>query len=57
MELLNKEILTLEELELVEESQEVTNVEDCGMSGNKVGYHWYNVTLVDGGEHSIYTEG
>ena len=54
--LLEKEILTFEELETIEQSQEVANVEDCGMSGYKVGCHLWNVTLSNGDEYEVYTK-
>lgn len=56
MELLEKKFLSLEELEQVEESPEVQSVEDCGMSGQYNGKHWYNVLLQDNSEYDIYTD-
>lgn len=56
-ELLEKKILTVEELEELEGSPEVTNVENNGHSGigdinNLV---WYTIT-VNGEEYSVYAE-
>lgn len=57
MELIEKKILTVEELEELEGSPEVTNIENNGHSG--IGYInnlvWYTVT-VDGEEYSVYAE-
>lgn len=55
MKLLDKMFLTLEELKIVEENQEVEFIEYFGMSKGKDGYHWYNVTLKNKEEYSIYT--
>jgi len=41
---LSNEVITLEELAKIEESEVVEMVEDCGMSG-KNGKHWYCVKL------------
>jgi len=54
MELLEKKIITLEELQEIEEHEQVTNVENCGNSGKNIGYIWYNVATEDGEEHDIY---
>lgn len=52
--LLEKEIVTLKELEEIEQHEQVTNVEDCGMSGKYVGKHWYVITTEDQEEYNIY---
>lgn len=54
-ELVEKELLTLEEMEKIEEMDVVTNVEDNGMSGNHIGYHWYTVVTEDG-EYDVYVK-
>ena len=53
LELLEKEFLTLEELEVVEEDTDVLEVQDNGMSGQHYGKHWYTVVLEDK-EYDIY---
>ena len=55
MKLLNKVLLTLEELKIVEENEEVEFIEYFGISIEKNGYRWYNVTLKNREEYSIYT--
>ena len=53
-ELLNKEFVTLEELEIIGEDTEVLEVQDNGMSGSYYGKHWYTVVLEDNTEYDIY---
>ena len=55
IELLEKEIVSIGELEEIEYFLEVTEVENCGNSGSKVGYNWFNVKTVDG-EYSVYVD-
>ena len=55
MELVEKEILSYEEMEELEEMEEVIEVEDCGMSGKHVGMHWWNVK-VGNTEFDVYTD-
>lgn len=54
MELIEKELLTLEEMEEIEEMAEVFT-EDNGMSGQHIGYHWYTVKA-SGEEYDIYVK-
>lgn len=54
--LLEKKFITLEELEEIEESIDVQEVQNCGMSGNYIGKHWYNIVLIDGQESAVYTD-
>lgn len=53
--LLEKEIVTLEELEIIEEDMEVLEVQDNGLSGASglEGKHWYTVILEDR-EYDVY---
>ena len=53
-ELLEKEFVTAEELETIEESNEVVRVENNGSSGLHVGYNWLTVALENGEEYDIY---
>lgn len=53
MNLVNKEMVTLEELTTILESEYVTNLEDCGMSGRYYGKHWY-VATIDNEEYDLY---
>lgn len=46
--------VTLEELEVIEESPDVKKVEDMGTSGLHPHMHWMIVTLNDGEEISVY---
>jgi len=53
--LIEKEIVTLEELEKIEAFEEVAEIENYGNSVNKVGYTWFNVKTIDG-EYSVYAD-
>ena len=55
MKLLDKVLLTLEELKIVEENEEVEFIEYFGISLEKNGYRWYSVTLKNREEYNIYT--
>ena len=54
LETLEKEFVTLEELEAIEEHEDVTQTESCGNSGRHVGWKWYNVVLKNEEEYSDY---
>lgn len=54
-ELVEKEILSYEEMEELEEMEEVVEVEDCGISGQYAGKHLWNVKTEED-EYSVYTE-
>ena len=54
LETLEKEFVTLEELEAIEEHEDVTQTESCGNSGRYVDFQWYNVVLKNGEEYSVY---
>ena len=51
--LLDKQFLTIEEMEEIEEHTQVINTENCGNSGNHIGYIWHTVATIDG-EYNIY---
>lgn len=44
---MDNEVITIEQMEELEESEFVTDVENCGGSGYYVGKQLYCVTLVD----------
>ena len=52
--LLNTKFVTSEELELIEEDENVLSVEDNGMSGKNLGYHWYTVMTKEKNIYDIY---
>ncbi|BDR74332.1 hypothetical protein K144316041_p21710 (plasmid) [Clostridium tetani] len=54
MELLEKEFVTVEELEKIEEHEQVEETEFCGASGKHIGHNWYNITLINKEEYNIY---
>lgn len=56
MELLEKEILTLEELEFIEEHGYVAHVDNLGNSSKHVGKIWYAVSLENGKDYDVYVE-
>ena len=56
LEKFDGEIVTEEQFREIEEHEEVTAVENCGVSGKYYGCIWYNVVFDDGEEISIYTE-
>jgi hypothetical protein len=56
MRLLEKKFINLNELEEIEEDKNVITVDDCGMSGNYIGKHWYAVVLNNEEEYNVYTE-
>lgn len=53
--LLNKENLTEEELDTILEDGDVTDVEECGMSGQYVGMNW-TAFKYKGTEYNMYTK-
>ena len=53
LELIEKEILTEEELK---ELTEVNEYEDLGASGHSIGCRWYVIKEEDGEEHSVYVK-
>lgn len=55
IELVEKEIITLEELQEVEEMENIT-VEDNGMSGRNIGCHWYTAITEDKEEFDLYVK-
>jgi len=55
-ELLEKQVLTEEELNEVLESDEIEHWENCGNSGLHVGYIWYSVQAIDGNEYDLYSK-
>lgn len=54
IKLLEKEFITLEELEIIEENENVVEIQDNGMSGQYYGKHWYTVVLENGEEFEVY---
>lgn len=54
-ELLNKEFVTLEELEEIECHEKVMEVENCGNSGSHIGYTWFNV-ITGNEEYNVYVD-
>ena len=55
VELIEKEIVTLDELEKIESFEEVSEIENYGNSVSKIGYTWFNVKTIDG-EYSVYAD-
>lgn len=53
--LLEKEIVSLEELQQIEEAEEITSLENNGCSGRYAGKTWYTATTADGKEYDLYT--
>lgn len=49
--------VSLEELELIEEREDVEKVESNGVSGIDGSSIWYTVYYTDGTEEDIYTKG
>ena len=54
MELLEKEIVTAEEFEFINEHEDIIKIENCGGSGKCVDKIWFNVVTIDGEEFNIY---
>ena len=44
IELCEKQFITLVELNIILKSKHISSYEDCGESGNHIGYNWYIVT-------------
>lgn len=55
-ELLEKEVLNLEELSEVLDSDQILEWENNGNSGSHIGYTWYTCTGIDGEEYSVYAK-
>lgn len=55
MELVEKERITVDEYNEIEEMEEVTEIEDNGMSGHYAGWHWYTVKTEED-EYDIYVK-
>ena len=55
-ELLEKKFLTDEEFNELCEMEQIEFYEDCGISGNYAGMHYWNFITSDGNEYDIYTE-
>lgn len=56
IELFEKEILTLEELEELLEHDQILEWNNNGNSGKHYGYIWYTCTFIDGEEYSVYAK-
>lgn len=54
--LFEKEILTNEELEVINEHENVERVESNGQSGKHADCQWYTVYMHDGNEHDVYVK-
>lgn len=54
--LLNKKLLIDKEFTQIKSSKEIDFIECCGKSGEYNNYTSYNVVLLNGSEHSIYTK-
>lgn len=53
-ELLEKQILTQEELEFVEENSEVVSLQPLGSSGLYIGFTWFDVILKNNERYDVY---
>lgn len=51
---MNREVITDEQYDALEESEFVEEMEDCGMSGYHTSAHWYCVHLVNGDNIDVY---
>lgn len=51
---LDGEIITLEQLNVIEEMEEVVDVNDCGLSGQHFNKHWYVAILDTNEEINLY---
>lgn len=56
MELVEKEKITIEEAEEIQEMPEVIELENNGNSGRYYGYCWYTVKTEDGTEYDVYVK-
>lgn len=56
IEKLDGKIVTLQQLEQIEESELVANVENAGSSGVHLACQWYVVKFVNGEEMDVYIE-
>lgn len=54
IELLNNEIITDEQWELINESQDVERFECLGDSASHPGYTWYSVEFFDGSDIDVF---
>lgn len=54
-ELLEKQLLSREEADEVLDSDNITNWENNGNSGQHDGYTWYTITAIDGEEYDVYS--
>lgn len=55
-ELLEKQILTEKEFNELCEMEQIATYEDCGISGQYAGKHYWNFIDNNGNEYDIYTE-
>lgn len=53
---LDGQTVTLKQLRKVEESENVINIEDNGLSGLHYNKHWYSAFLVNNEEIQLYTD-
>jgi len=44
IKLCERQFISIEELDIILKSRHISNFEDCGESGNYIGYNWYIVT-------------
>lgn len=54
--LLDQKFLDLDDLQIIELSERVRDVEDNGLSGMYVSYHWYTVITQDDKEYDVYVK-
>ena len=52
--LLEKEKLTSEEYDEVAEMEEVSSIDNNGISGHYIGWIWYTIYLANGEESDVY---
>lgn len=55
-ELLEKEIITEDELEEIKEMEIVKEVKNCGESGRHFNHWYFNIILKNNDEYDIYTK-
>lgn len=56
LELLEKQFITLKELEEIEESEFVEKTEFNGISGKDGSSKWYSVYITNGEEYQVYVK-
>ena len=54
--LIDGDILSLEDLKLLREGDDVKNLLYGGQSSNRIGFDWYEVILKNGEEYVVHTK-